>query len=363
LYFALSFDIIKLCILLFFKEVINIEENKQKDDELQEKKLTHKDYVYLKKTIILILFMFAFLILLLILIFDIDLKKEKIKEPKFEYINTQNNDYFIYYNEELYIRDENVVIKSTDDVGDVVTKVDYHLTIDDIYNNSFKYYLDNKTYVFAQYADTNIYQHKHRDDVLLIESNNAFNGYYIYIKNGNSSYITLDNFINNKMSYDDFNLVGYFMKEININKTLSEFKKNPVIYDAGGTDSLFIGIQLLIEDDFLCRRYDGFANLLSNMIFINDVEYINETQYIPCQYVISEDTVSRQLIESYSDFLQLDKQLLLDILDGKYDEGNVENNVTPSPTPEITPEVPNENNNKPSSPSLNYGQDNLIPID
>ena len=333
--------------------------NETENNNVEKKQLTEIEMKSLKNTTIIIAVIILLGVIFALLFYN-DLTNNN---PKYSLIKA-NSSAFIYYNNEFYYFDENVCVSTLDAVGEIIDTVDYHLTYEDFdKNGNFKYYEDDGIYAVNVSKDANIYNYLNKDDTLLVENVNAVYGYSVYSKTP-TQYKSIETIQENIENYDNIKVIGIYLCEILNEVNMDNIKKNPSVTSSGNMSDYFMPIYLLIEEDGVCRKYDGFCNMFSNILFINDRKYINEDDYVTIQYVYKENNICRQLITLYAEYFDLDKQKLLDALDSEEKESNVTPIVTPSPIPSITPTITPkpENTNNSEDNSLNFGQDNLKPL-
>ena len=134
-------------------------------------------YKNLKSFILLTIFLSVVFILIFFIANHKDLTTDEKNSIQTIEIKEIGDD-FLYYNGDVYYNNRNLSIISEEDVGQEIGTVEYHLKFDDIKNNTFKYFNDNKIYAYAVKKGTVIYSHKKLDNVILVPTEYNYHNYY-----------------------------------------------------------------------------------------------------------------------------------------------------------------------------------------
>lgn len=204
---------------------------------------------------------------------------------------------FIYYDGDFYYKHNNLAIIDKSLVGDKVGTTSIHLKhplIDDT-----KFEDTGETAGFALYEGTDFYSYNDRDDVLLVESEYALFGYYVYVKDKTVSDMAERNSIEH---YKDWPLkvISYGLKEIPMDIKLSDFSQTEealTMFPSTSLDDGAITYYVLIEDDGLYSTFEGLGNVLSDYIALTSMENGKQAYFIH-----KYEGLSKVLIDMYGDF-------------------------------------------------------------
>lgn len=233
-------------------------------------------YKNLKSFVLLTIFLSVVFILIFFIINHKDSKTDEKNSTKTIEIKEIGDD-FLYYNGDVYYNNRNLSIISDEDVGQEIGTVEYHLKFDDIKNNTFKYFNDNKIYAYAVKKGTVIYSHKKLDNVILVPTEYNYHNYYVYTKDMvPSDFHDFNYYINNPDEIQNIKFVSIGDKEIPINLSINDFFINENAYSISSSIPGFLPYYLLIEENGLYLRYEGTGNIFLNDILLD----INNKQYI-----------------------------------------------------------------------------------
>lgn len=244
---------------------------------MENKKLNNKKE--LKNLIILCVFIFITFMIIILLTSPNNNKIEE--EINYELIPVEEDGYFIYYENNLYYRNKQLIIMDKNEVGDFIGNNDYYVKYPDLENGCLKYNNDNKIYGYAIDTTEKIYKHKTNNNVLLLKTEKNYNGYYVYVKNTMPEEHDIKYFIDKGNL--NVKLISYQSREIPIDFKLSELTLSEELYKNSFTNNGFVPFYILIEDNGFYEKIEGSGNISIPYIFINtnNEQYYYENKELP----------------------------------------------------------------------------------
>lgn len=204
---------------------------------------------------------------------------------------------FIYYDGNFYYKHNNIAIIDKSFVGEKIGTTDIHLKYPLIDNTKFE---DTKETVgFALYEGTEFYSYNERDDILLVKSEYALFGYYVYIKDKTVSDIVYRNSVEHYKN-NQCKVISYGLQEIPLDIKLSDFSRTDealTMFPSTSIDDGAVTYYVLIEDDGLYSVFEGLGNVLSDYIALTSIEEGSQT-YFTHKY----NGLSDSLINMYGEF-------------------------------------------------------------